>query len=282
MAVDSCYLASSKYWLGGRTNLLLNPTRADPQSNQGNRDDVFSMKLLDLTTGEATLEIALDEALLESAENGDCDEEVLRVWQPKSPIVVLGRSSPIDKEVNRAACETLGVEIVRRCSGGATILASPGCLMYAVLLSYQRRPKLKMIDHAHRFVMSKIRDAVAACGVETEIRGICDLAIGDRKVSGNALRCRRSWFIYHGTLICQPMDLSLVMRCLGNPQRQPAYRKNRTHTEFLTRLPIEPKRLSQALQHEWKCESQLLHWPARLTRQLAENKYSDDNWTQKV
>ena len=240
------------------------------------------MKLLDLTLDSAYENVALDEALLESAEAGGNSHEVLRLWQPQFPIAVLGRSSPSATEVDEAACQEMSVKIVRRCSGGATILTSPGCLMYAVLLSYKHRPELKSIDNAHQFVMQRVRAAISRCGVQTELQGICDLTIDDRKVSGNALRCKRRWLIYHGTLICESMDLELISHCLGDPRRQPEYRSGRTHAEFLTRIPLKPQEVADALQTEWECESPLSNWPERLTNQLVAEKYVLETWTKKV
>ena len=240
------------------------------------------MKLLELTIGEAAADVALDEALLEMAETGEQNEEVLRLWEPPKPMVVLGRSSPFEREVNRRECELKDIAVIRRCSGGASILTSPGCLMYAVVLSYDLRPQLRSIDNAHHFVMQKIQAAIASCGIATEFQGTCDLTIGSRKVSGNALRCKRRWFVYHGTLICQAMDLRLVSKCLGNPERQPEYRQRRSHQEFLTRIPTTTADLARTLAVTWNCTARMSDWPEKLTNQLVAEKYSQHGWNRKI
>ena len=51
------------------------------------------MKLLDLTLDSPAENLALDEALLEQAE-ADGPQEVLRLWEPESPLVVMGRRWP--------------------------------------------------------------------------------------------------------------------------------------------------------------------------------------------
>jgi len=48
--------------------------------------------------------------------------------------VVVGSSSRIDEEVDRAACATAGVPILRRPSGGLTVVLGPGCIMWSVVL----------------------------------------------------------------------------------------------------------------------------------------------------
>ena len=55
------------------------------------------MKLLKLTLESAVANIALDEALLESAELNDGSSEVLRIWEPRVPAVVLGEALPLRK-----------------------------------------------------------------------------------------------------------------------------------------------------------------------------------------
>ncbi|MCH8880520.1 MAG: hypothetical protein IID34_11635 [Planctomycetes bacterium] len=85
------------------------------------------MQLLDITLPTLAENLALDDALLEEAEQADpvsASRETLRIWQPSAPMVVLGRSSRRADEVNLAACRRLGVPIFRRSSGGAAIAAA--------------------------------------------------------------------------------------------------------------------------------------------------------------
>ena len=76
------------------------------------------MKLLDLTLSSPEENLALDEALLEEAEAGGGSDELLRLWEPLAPMVVVGRSSRVAGEVNVDACREKGVPILRRCGGG--------------------------------------------------------------------------------------------------------------------------------------------------------------------
>ena len=100
---------------------------------------------LPLTLETPADNLALDEALLDAAVEGELPGEVLRLWEPASFFVVLGRSSPLG-EVHAAACRADGVPVLRRPSGGATVVAGPGCLMYAVVLDLDARPELRSVD----------------------------------------------------------------------------------------------------------------------------------------
>lgn len=239
------------------------------------------MRLLDLTLSPV-LNLALDDALIESAENADIYPEVLRLWEPKSPMVVIGRSSPLSMEVNLEACKQDNVPVFRRISGGQSIVTGPGCLMYAVLLDYRLRPELRMLDRAHEFVMSQLRKALNSIGIDAEMKGTCDLVYDGRKFSGNALRCRRNWFLYHGTILLESFDTGLITRYLGNPKRQPDYRAGRSHADFITSIPVDARAVKLAITQQLQASDDLYAVPIELARELATEKYNDEDWLGKV
>ena len=239
------------------------------------------MKLLELTLETPAANIALDEALLESAEMVDDYPEVLRIWEPQVPIVVIGRSSPVQSEVNQEFCRSNNIQVLRRCTGGQSVVTGPGCLMYAVLLDYRKRPELRMLERAHQFVMGKMAAALNSLSIDAMLQGTSDLTLSGRKVSGNALRCKRKWLVYHGTMLCD-FDIDLIAQCLGQPIRQPEYRSQRSHRDFLAQLPTTTQLLSDAIKKQWKATEQLESWPEELTQQLVGQKYSQSEWTNKV
>jgi lipoate---protein ligase len=134
------------------------------------------MLLLEQTLPTAAENIALDEALIEEAEAASCPSELLRLWEPTSPLVVIGRSSRAAAEVRLDLCARLGVPVIRRASGGAAIVTGPGCLMYALVLSFELRPTLRAIDAAHRFVLSRLSESLRRHVASVDICGTSDLA----------------------------------------------------------------------------------------------------------
>ena len=62
------------------------------------------MRLLDLTLPTPAENLAFDEALLNEAETSSEAIETLRLWEAPAPLVVVGRNSQLDLEVNLAAC----------------------------------------------------------------------------------------------------------------------------------------------------------------------------------
>jgi len=235
------------------------------------------MKLLDLTLPTPAENLALDEALLEAVEAGELSDEVLRFWESPQPVVVVGRSSRVAEEVDVTACRSAGVPILRRTSGGAAIIAGPGCLMYGVVLRYTGRDHLRLIDAAHQHVLETVRSAISPSISGIEHIGISDLAIGGRKFSGNSLRCKRDHLLYHGTLL-HHFDLGLISRLLKPPPRQPDYRGGRSHAEFLTNIDLSEAELRQLIASAFGASQTVHSWPRERKAALAASRYANDAW----
>ena len=235
------------------------------------------MRLLDLTLCQPEQNLALDEALLEEAHQGGAGGEVLRIWEPREPIVVIGRSSRAVAEVDLEGCQQQGVPVLRRVSGGSAIVAGPGCLMYAVVLSYHQRPDLRSLDAAHRFVLETNRRALSNLCDGIERQGTSDLAVGPMKFSGNSLRCKRNHLLYHGTLLYD-FRLELVPTYLRLPERQPEYRQGRGHEEFVMNLPTTGAALREELIEAWSAHEDYGPWPAERVERLVAEKYSKAEW----
>lgn len=249
--------------------------------------------------------LAWDEAILELADTPTeelCSPsspasnlELLRVWEMPKVCVVVGRSSRIDQEVQLESCRKDSIPVLRRMSGGASIVAGPGCFMYSVLLSLDLRPECRALDVAHRTVMENTREglqrALAIHGVHFPlgIQGVCDLTVNNRKISGNSLRVKRHWLMYHGTLLID-FPLDAISRYLAIPPKQPDYRERRTHDEFVVSLADSiPDRahfyqsLTRSLSEVWGATQSWNSHP--LHRELPshvalwmERRYGDLNW----
>jgi lipoate---protein ligase len=193
--------------------------------------------------------LALDEAVLmrDSADaDGEQPWEVLRVWEFTNPVVVAGRSSRIRDEIDVDYCRSMEIPILRRCTGGASVVAGPGCLMYSVILDHDCHDGLRKIDTAHQYVMGRVLAAVQQQVPSATLQGICDLTWRDCKCSGNSLRVTRDRILYHGTILYD-FDLTMLSRCLLKAPRQPDYRAGRDHAAFVTNVPLNPTKLAEHL-----------------------------------
>jgi lipoate-protein ligase A len=237
----------------------------------------FDLRLLDLTLPTPAENLALDEALLDEAEAAGTGHEVLRLWEPEQTLVVVGRGSQVAQEVDLAACRGDGVAVQRRGSGGAAIVSGRGCLMYAVVLSHALHPELRSIDAAHRHVLGILAGGLSRFSADIARRGVSDLAIGERKFSGNSLRVKRTHLLYHGTLLYD-FPLSSISRYLIEPPRQPEYRHHRPHASFVTNLPASREALVRRVIEAWGADETRPTWPERRVAELVAEKYAHDAW----
>lgn len=235
------------------------------------------MHQLKLSRANAAENLAIDDALLETAQRAGRPSEVLRIWEVAQPAVVVGRSSRVAEEVDLRQCRRLEIPILRRTSGGAAVLIGPGCLLYSLVLSYDLRPHLRAIGRAHEFVLQTMSRAIGTLAANVQQRGTCDLTLGDRKFSGNSMRCCRDHLLYHGTVLYD-FPLDEIDRCLVMPPRAPEYRRGRTHASFLTNVRAPVDAIREAIARAWNVRKSTNNWPEPLVRELLVTRYSCDDW----
>lgn len=238
------------------------------------------MKCCDLTLGSPEENLACDETLLDLCEAG-ATESVLRFWEPVQYFVVVGYANHVALEVNRDFCQRQEIPILRRCSGGGTVLQGPGCLNYSLLLPIAEAAQLESISGTNDYILHRHRGTLQALlGVPVEKQGLTDLAIGGLKFCGNAQRRRKDFLLFHGSFLLHA-DIGLIEKALPPPSRQPEYRVNRSHTDFLVNLKVPAPVLKAALAKAWVADEPLLDLPLDQIVLLAREKYQQDSWNYK-
>jgi lipoate-protein ligase A len=220
---------------------------------------VISFGLLDLTLPSPVENLALDEALLENAVENEA-KPVLRLWESDQHFVVLGRSSNVTEDVHIDACRRDSIPILRRASGGGTVLQGPGCLSYALVLPLGLYAELRDIRHTYGFVLSRIATALSRWQSAIAVQGISDLAVDGRKICGSAQRRTKEALLFHGTILYRmhPRTITLYLK---QPKRQPDYRRDRSHCEFLRTIDAPLVEMKQALADAWHADAPLKSWP---------------------
>jgi lipoate-protein ligase A len=235
------------------------------------------MRFLDLTLPSPEENLACDEALLELCEAAN-DGGVLRVYESAIPCVVVGYGNSLAAEVNLASCAAAGVSVLRRISGGGTVVLGPGCLAYAVVAPIAARPEFANVTATNRFFMEKLRGALTSLGLSgVEVHGHTDLALRGRKFSGNAQRRRRNMLLFHGTLLLE-FDLTTVSRLLPMPSQQPEYRKGRSHADFLANADVPASRVKEVLRRVWNAGEAWSEPLSGTVARLVAERYGRSEW----
>jgi lipoate-protein ligase A len=234
------------------------------------------MEFFDVTLPSLPENLALDEALLLAAESGE-GGEALRLWEWPRPAVVLGAGGRIADDVDVEACDRDVVALARRSSGGGTVLLGPGCLLYTVILRYDRAIDLRDIRKSYQWILARITNALPGAAVA----GPSDLAIGDRKIGGSAQQRKREHLLHHGTLLYD-FELASIGRYLKEPARQPDYRGRRSHDEFLTNVPITAAELRSRLVAAWEATTLERAVPGTEIARLVGEKFGRPEWVSRL
>jgi lipoate-protein ligase A len=239
------------------------------------------VKCCDLTLATPEENLACDEVLLDVCEAGSPDA-VLRFWEPPRYFVVLGYGNHVGAEVNRDFCQRHDIPVLRRCSGGGTVLQGPGCLNYSLFLPLASSPSLQSISGTNDFVLERHQRALQALlRAPVEKSGFTDLTIGGLKFCGNAQRRKKNFLLFHGSFLLNA-DISLMQKALPLPSHQPEYRASRSHADFLMNLKIPAQMLKSALAKAWEAVDPLFTAPLDQITAVADQKYRQDSWNSKL
>lgn len=209
------------------------------------------MTFYDLSFQSPLQNLLCDEMLLRLVEKQGSDD-ILRFWESPSYFVVLGLAGKVENDVNMDACRRDNIPVMRRMSGGGTVVQGPGCLNFSFILSKKKDPDLNDLHRSYRKILGTILEALTQLDVHADFFPLSDLALiaDHKKFSGNAQRRLRDTILHHGTILYR-FDLSRIDAYLKQPKAMPEYRRQRSHPDFVTNIHIDPYRLKRVLKEKF-------------------------------
>jgi len=200
------------------------------------------MIIFDKSYETPELNLAVDEFLLNEVNIGHYSGGICRTWESPNLFVVLGLSKKIEDDVNYDSCKRDGIPILKRCSGGGTVLQGPGCFNYSFILPMTYARELESLTNTTSYILNIVKKTLSKTIKSIELKGISDLTINDIKFSGNAQRRLKNAVLFHGTILYN-FDLGLISEYLKEPPVQPEYRKKRSHKSFIQNININIEQL---------------------------------------
>ena len=238
-----------------------------------------ALQFLDQSFRAPAANLAADEWLLNQTENG-VRPATLRFWESPVYFVALGYTNRAATEADLDACAAADVPVLRRVSGGGTVMQGPGCLNYALIHPIAPGQTLN-VEATNKLVMETQRAAFEQLlGERVIVAGHTDLATDNLKFSGNAQRRKARTFLFHGTILLD-FDLELVQRLLRAPSKEPDYRARRSHRDFIRNLPVTREAVKAALREAWSADDVADSMPDGALGELIEERYARDEWNLK-
>ena len=158
--------------------------------------------------------MAADYALLMSVTEG-MSPPVLRFYSWSKPAITIGYFQNPETETDLTACETLGIDVIRRATGGGAVYHEHEITYSMVFPAGHPFAGSDILDSYTRNLVPFI-SALASFGLDAKHAPVNDLHIGGRKVSGNAQTRRKGAVLQHGTILLD-IDRDKAFRCLTVP-----------------------------------------------------------------
>ena len=163
---------------------------------------IHKLKILRGESTDPHYNLAVEQVLLESVEEGEC---ILYLWR-NANTVVIGRNQNAWKECRGTLLYDEGGILARRLSGGGAVFHDLGNLNFTFLL--------RQADYDLGRQLSVIEGAVRSLGVDAMRSGRNDILADGRKFSGNAFYKNGVQAYHHGTLLVD-VDMDKLSRYLS-------------------------------------------------------------------
>lgn len=214
------------------------------------------MILKDISLKTPQENILYDDVLLHLAEQGH-QGEVLRFWESPEYFIVLGRVSKELDDVNLDAIGNDRIPLLRRSSGGGTVLQGKGCLNYSLVLSKELDPRIADLGKSYQIILGKVINAFKQLGIESMFCPISDIALAEnnKKISGNAQRRSKKFILHHGTILYD-FDLEKIGQYLKIPKDVPEYRQGRSHMDFVANIPVSVQEIKSVFKQAFNASSE--------------------------
>ncbi len=239
--------------------------------------------------------MAIDEAILQ-ARVADKIPNTLRLyrWQPSA--VSVGRNQNPAEQVYLDAAEKLGVDVVRRPSGGGTVYHDfEGEVTYAVVAKTADLGNAD-VTSVYTKIYSCVKDALRILGTGSDFNGgdaknCPNLTIGGKKISGSSQTITRGVVLQHGTLLrsvdYERMFQLLQLKGASCSQAADVARHKITSLEAELGHKISPDTIANALSQGFRImlkvnmeQGELTEYEKELAAKLYKEKYSTKEWNQ--
>jgi lipoate-protein ligase A len=250
-------------------------------------------RLFPLETNNAFMNMAIDEAILNARITGEVPNSLrFYRWQPSA--VSIGKNQNPEAEIYLDACKQLGVDVVRRISGGGTVYHDyEGEVTYSVVA---KASDMGTADIATVYlkIYEAITDALRLLGITSDFSGgdaknCPNLTVKGKKISGSSQTITHSVVLQHGTILVN-VDLPRMFQLIKFKDLTCTLAADigkRKITSIQNELAhrVSPDTVANALAQGFKAILKIQLEPSQLTskeievaEKLCKEKYSTKEW----
>jgi len=251
-------------------------------------------RLLKLETHDAFMNMAIDEAVL-TAKIENRVPNTLRLYCWKPSVVSIGKFQVIENEVQVDNCKKLGVDVVRRITGGGTVYHDAENEITYSVVADKASLETQDIAAVYAKIYAGLVETLRILGItadfnEGNAKTCPNLTVRGRKISGSA-QCHKSGVVLqHGTLLLD-VNLKRMFTLLRVPWAKTCMEVVNVAKDKITSINDElgraasMEKVSQAWIEGFQkglnmklAAGELTSYERELAQRLCTKKYGTDNW----
>ncbi|MDX5356459.1 MAG: lipoate--protein ligase family protein [Rhodobacterales bacterium] len=174
----------------------------------------FEWNIVDAQPLSPAMHVALDEVLAHEVAAGR-RAPTLRFWTWDRPAVIIGSFQSLKNEVDLEAAQELGVQVVRRATGGGAMFVEPGsAITYSLYVPAELVADMDFAD-SYAFLDNWVLKALNGIGIEASYKPLNDISSPRGKIGGAAQKrfAGNSTVLHHVTM-AYDMDADKMLRVL--------------------------------------------------------------------
>jgi lipoate-protein ligase A len=165
----------------------------------------------------AFMNMAVDKAILVAHSKGRAPPTVrFYGWLPAA--ISIGYFQSLVDEVNLDACKELGIDYVRRITGGGAVFHKDE-LTYSIVVTESHPEIPKNILRSYGRICGAVMKGLQQLGIQSNYVPINDIISGGQKISGNAQTRKMGTVLQHGTILMD-VDVEMMFSLLKVPNEK--------------------------------------------------------------
>jgi len=251
---------------------------------------VEEWRLLDTGLRDAYYNMALDEAIA-IARSKKIVPNTIRFFRWEPSAVSIGYFQSMEEEVDIEACNRLGIDYVRRRTGGGAVYHDrDGELTYSIVVDEGHPLISKDLQETYKVLCSGLVRGLMILGVPAEFRPINDIVVKGKKISGNAQTRSMGVVHQHGTIL-RDVNPKLMFTVLKVPSEKIRDKMIKSAEERVTSInkhlgrEVNFDELKSALMRGFEeafniklVPGEVTEFEENLARKLRNEKYSTRGW----
>jgi lipoate-protein ligase A len=224
--------------------------------------------------------MALDEVLMNCINYHSIP--ILRIYGWRPPTVSIGYFQSMDEEVDIKRCRQMGINVVRRITGGGAVLHESE-LTYSFITNVYP----KNIMESYNLICDPIVICINKLGFNAKFAPLNDIIADGKKVSGNAQTRKKGTLLQHGTILLS-VNLEKMFSVLKIPSEKVKDKMIDDAKERVMGLnkPFDEVayNLKESFSDKFGAEivvDNLTIKEEESTKKLTEEKYTSDKWNLK-